>query len=213
MKKFVLIVLPYLIAGGIGIAGYAAHSSDALVAMIGAFVLSALAHYNLTQDPKALGASSDAAAKAANKIGPAVVLWLLVGGAVALATHQAPTTVESDCMVVDTVAALSQAVGGPLLALEGCTNQQATQVKTIITDPNAAQCVEAVISDVTGSIDIAGTIAHCGVTIEQLVAYLESYFSRGDGGADAAVAGASPAKVQRVQALLDAAKAYQAAHQ
>ena len=107
------------------------------------------------------------------------------------------------------------AVGAMFVAPVACTNAQATQVKTIVLSPDAAQCVEAVIGDATGSIDIAGTLAHCGITVEALVAYLESYFaSPADAGTDGApLLGASPAKLQRVGKMLDAAKAYQAAHQ
>lgn len=86
-----------------------------------------------------------------------------------------------------------------------CTKEQGQQVENIV--PSATVCVEDVIADLQGAIDIPGTLAHCSITAEQLIAYLEGYFAS-DGGA----LGASPAKVQRAGKLLDAARTYKKAH-
>lgn len=102
-------------------------------------------------------------------------------------------------------AALALAGSAPL---EGCTHEQTTQVENIL--PNAAQCLDKVLGDVNGVIDIPGTMQSCGVTIEQLVTYLEEYFAKPDAGA--ALASENPSKVQRASKMLDAARAYQKAH-
>lgn len=92
MKKILLVILPYLIAGAVGVASYAAHSSNALEATIGALIVSMLAHYNLGQDPKALSGKSDAA-DAAKKVG-GVVFVLLGLGAVCATSQTACTPAE-----------------------------------------------------------------------------------------------------------------------
>ena len=95
------------------------------------------------------------------------------------------------------VAVASLAIGFLLpmvLLTPGCTPQARQQVETDITNaaPDAIDCVEAVIKDLSGSVDIAGTIAHCGVTarnIYEIAAYLLA--QSGDAGAADGAAGAS----------------------
>lgn len=83
----------------------------------------------------------------------------------------------------------------------------ASQIPKTAADGTA--CAKDIIADVGGAINIGQSLIDCGMTIGDFIGVVQTWIqnNQGDGGASAE----SP-KMIRAHKILDAAKAYQAAH-
>ena len=167
MKKALLIILPYLIAGAVGVASYAAHSSNALEATIGALLVSMLAHYNLGQDPKALAGKSDAA-DAAKKVGAVVFVLLGLG---ALASQQSACTPAEQ----QQVAKIAPEAAACVFAVVEDVTVAPDIAKTIATCGVTAQDVHSLVAELLAKQSDAGPDGAVGASPDR--AHLEAWLA------------------------------------
>jgi hypothetical protein len=120
----------------------------------------------------------------------------------------------------DTLASAKKIAGAALLMLtlgavcmptSACTAQQRAQAIADI--PAGAACVLAIVGDVSVAPDIAGTIAKCGVTAQDIYTLVaEILDNKPDAAApDGAVAASNPAYEAHLRAWLEAASHARAA--